>query len=291
VQFVHGLRCVLGGGIWDHRSPDAPAIPRVNETISTCFAGLIIGLFSSQCNLSKARFSTPPSSTIRRTREIGAANIIGTIPARILLGPCVRALLAASFLHPDHSHRIWSSPPAWPAATVRAAKIVGPGVAADLTCVSWPARRRPAGMIASRAVAWPHQANLAAGYGRYRILVCLYGAAESAADHPGCDPGSSASAPLAAFCIRARPATMRSVLVAARNYFRVRFSQARDGWPHRFPDRKVLTWGRIDRAWDLAACRFSAAPIRVFHALLFGHLGECMHRTFRRINLGLRGTL
>jgi simple sugar transport system permease protein len=153
---------VIGGGLWITLSGALRQYRGVNETISSLL--LVEGLMRDPASLNK------PS-----TREIGAANMIGSIPGTDVHWGLVFGLVAALASYILIYHTVFGFAARVAGGNIRAAKIVGLGVSKLILTICFLAGGAAglAGMIEVAAVQGRTNANLAAGYGFTGILVAF----------------------------------------------------------------------------------------------------------------------
>jgi general nucleoside transport system permease protein len=173
VQFAMVCAGVLGGGIWITLSGVMRQYRGVNETISSLLL-VYIGLAILN-HLVEGAMRDPASLNKPSTREIGAANMIGTIPGTDIHWGLVFGLVAAFASYILIYHTVFGFAARVAGGNIRAAKIVGLGVGKLILTVCFLAGGAAglAGMIEVAAVQGRTNANLAAGYGFTGILVAF----------------------------------------------------------------------------------------------------------------------
>ncbi|HVZ53866.1 MAG TPA: ABC transporter permease [Pseudolabrys sp.] len=163
-----GMIC---GGLWIALSGALRQYRGVNETISSL---LLVYIALAILNfLVEGPMRDPASLNKPSTREIGAANMIGTIPGTEVHWGFVFGLVAAGLAYVLIFHTTFGFAARIAGGNVRAAKIVGLGVGRliMLTCLMAGAAAGLAGMVEVAAVQGRANANLAVGYGFTGILV------------------------------------------------------------------------------------------------------------------------
>jgi simple sugar transport system permease protein len=117
----------------------------------------------------------PASLNKPSTREIGAANMIGTIPGTDVHWGLAFGLIAAVLAYVLIFHTTFGFAARVAGGNVRAAKVVGLGVGrlVLIVCFLAGAAAGLAGMVEVAAVQGRTNANLAAGYGFTGILVAF----------------------------------------------------------------------------------------------------------------------
>ena len=163
---VGGAWIALSGGLQHYRG--------VNETISSLL--LVYIALALLNHLVEGPMRDPASLNKPSTREIGAANMIGTHSRhRRALGPGVRRSSAAILAYLLIFHTTFGFAARIAGGNVRAAKAVGLGVGrlVLIVCFLAGAAAGLAGMVEVAAVQGRTNANLAAGYGFTGILVAF----------------------------------------------------------------------------------------------------------------------
>jgi simple sugar transport system permease protein len=117
----------------------------------------------------------PTSLNKPSTREIGAANMIGTIPGTDVHWGLAFGVIAALACYVLIYHTVFGFAARVSGGNIRAAKLVGLGVGRLIlvTCFIAGAMAGLAGMIEVAAVQGRANANLAAGYGFTGILIAF----------------------------------------------------------------------------------------------------------------------
>ena len=259
VQIAMVCAGMIGGGLWITLSGALRQYRGVNETISSLLL-VYIGLAILN-HLVEGAMRDPASLNKPSTREIGAANMIGTIPGTDVHWGLVFGLIAAVASYILIYHTVFGFAARVAGGNIRAAKIVGLGVGKLILTICFLAGARAglAGMVEVAAVQGRTNANLAAGLRLHRHSRRFPRPAKSACRHSCRDPARRhqrqrrpAAAPAwLARCFRAG---------AAGDHLRLRPGQRRAVRTDRLPERKVLTW-RTDRS-DCGPFRspYSAAP-------------------------------
>jgi ABC-type uncharacterized transport system permease subunit len=173
VQLAMVCGGVLGGGIWITLSGALRQYRGVNETISSLLL-VYIGLAILN-HLVEGAMRDPASLNKPSTREIGVANMIGTIPGTDIHWGLVFGLVAAVASYILIYHTVFGFAARVAGGNIRAAKIVGLGVSKLILLVCFLAGGAAglAGMVEVAAVQGRTNANLAAGYGFTGILVAF----------------------------------------------------------------------------------------------------------------------
>jgi general nucleoside transport system permease protein len=164
---------VIGGGLWITLSGALRQYRGVNETISSLLL-VYIGLAVLN-HLVEGMMRDPSSLNKPSTREIGAANMIGSIPGTDVHWGLVFGLVAALASYILIYHTVFGFASRVAGGNIRAAKIVGLGVNKLILTICFLAGGAAglAGMIEVAAVQGRANANLAAGYGFTGILVAF----------------------------------------------------------------------------------------------------------------------
>jgi general nucleoside transport system permease protein len=171
VDLVMALAGMAAGGLWIAMSGALRHYRGVNETISSL---LLVYIALAILNyLVEGPMRDPTSLNKPSTREIGIANMIGSIPGTDVHWGFVVGILAATFAYVLIFHTVFGFAARVAGGNVRAAKIVGLGVGRLIliTCMLAGAAAGLAGMIEIAAVQGRANANLAVGYGFTGILV------------------------------------------------------------------------------------------------------------------------
>jgi ABC-type uncharacterized transport system permease subunit len=171
VNLVMALAGMAAGGLWIAMSGALRHYRGVNETISSL---LLVYIALAILNyLVEGPMRDPSSLNKPSTREIGIANMIGSIPGTDVHWGFVVGILAAILAYVLIFHTVFGFAARVAGGNVRAAKIVGLGVGRLIliTCMMAGAAAGLAGMIEIAAVQGRANANLAVGYGFTGILV------------------------------------------------------------------------------------------------------------------------
>ncbi|MBW8858094.1 MAG: ABC transporter permease [Bradyrhizobium sp.] len=150
------------------------ALPaQLGMVIIGCEGALLIGALSN--HLVEGMMRDPSSLNKPSTREIGAANMIGSIPGTDVHWGLVFGLVAAFASYILIYHTVFGFTARVAGGNIRAAKIVGLGVNKLILTICFLAGGAAglAGMIEVAAVQGRTNANLAAGYGFTGILVAF----------------------------------------------------------------------------------------------------------------------
>ena len=160
-----GLLIMLAGGLRHYRG--------VNETISSLL--LVYIALAILNHLVEGPMRDPASLNKPSTREIGAVNMIGTIPGTDVHWGFVFGIAAAVLSYILIYHTVFGFAARIAGGNVRTAKLVGLGVGRLIliTCFLAGAAAGLAGMVEVAAVQGRTNANLAAGYGFTGILVAF----------------------------------------------------------------------------------------------------------------------
>ncbi len=158
-----GLWIALAGGLRHYRG--------VNETISSLL--LVYIALAVLNHLVEGPMRDPTSLNKPSTREIGAANMIGSIPGTDVHWGFVFGVVAAVLAYVLIFHTVFGFSARIVGGNVRAAKIVGLSVGKLIliTCMLAGAAAGLAGMVEVAAVQGRANANIAVGYGFTGILV------------------------------------------------------------------------------------------------------------------------
>ena len=164
---------VAGGGLWITLAGALRQYRGVNETISSLLL-VYIGLAVLN-HLVEGALRDPGSLNKPSTREIGAANMIGSIPGTDVHWGLVFGLVAALASYILIYHTVFGFAARVAGGNIRAAKIVGLNVSKLILTICFLAGGAAglAGMIEVAAVQGRTNANLAAGYGFTGILVAF----------------------------------------------------------------------------------------------------------------------
>jgi ABC-type uncharacterized transport system permease subunit len=158
-----GLWIALAGGLRHYRG--------VNETISSLLLVYIALAVLNQ--LVEGPMRDPTSLNKPSTREIGAANMIGSIPGTDIHWGFGFGIVAAVLAYILIYHTVFGFAARLAGGNIRAAKVVGLAVGRLIlvTCFLAGAAAGLAGMVEVAAVQGRANANLAVGYGFTGILV------------------------------------------------------------------------------------------------------------------------
>jgi simple sugar transport system permease protein len=156
---------MLSGGLRQYRG--------VNETISSLL--LVYIALAILNHLVEGVMRDPASLNKPSTREIGAANMIGSIPGTDVHWGLVFGVIAAIASYILIYHTVFGFAARVAGGNIRAAKIVGLGVGRLILTICFLAGASAglAGMVEVAAVQGRTNANLAAGYGFTGILVAF----------------------------------------------------------------------------------------------------------------------
>ena len=173
VQLAMAAAGMLGGGLWILLSGALRQYRGVNETISSLL--LVYIALAILNHLVEGVMRDPASLNKPSTREIGAANMIGTIPGTDVHWGLVFGLIAAIASYILIYHTTFGFAARVAGGNVRAAKIVGLSVGKLILTVCFIAGACAglAGMVEVAAVQGRTNANLAVGYGYTGILVAF----------------------------------------------------------------------------------------------------------------------
>jgi general nucleoside transport system permease protein len=164
---------MLGGGLWIMLAGGLRQFRGVNETISSLL--LVYIALAVLNHLVEGAMRDPASLNKPSTREIGAANMIGSIPGTDVHWGLVFGLIAAVASYVLIYHTVFGFAARVAGGNIRAAKIVGLDVGKLILTVCFLAGAAAglAGMVEVAAVQGRTNANLAAGYGFTGILVAF----------------------------------------------------------------------------------------------------------------------
>ena len=173
VQIAMVIAGMIGGGLWIMLSGGLRQYRGVNETISSLL--LVYIALAILNHLVEGPMRDPASLNKPSTREIGAANMIGTIPGTDVHWGLVFGLVAAIAAYILIYHTTFGFAARVAGGNIRAAKIVGLSVGKLILTVCFLAGSCAglAGMIEVAALQGRTNANLAAGYGFTGILVAF----------------------------------------------------------------------------------------------------------------------
>ena len=173
VQVAMASSGMIGGGLWILLSGALRQYRGVNETISSLL--LVYIALAILNHLVEGIMRDPASLNKPSTREIGAANMIGTIPGTEVHWGLLFGLIAALAAYVLIYHTTFGFAARVAGGNVRAAKIVGLSVGKLILTICFLAGACAglAGMVEVVAVQGRTNANLAAGYGFTGILVAF----------------------------------------------------------------------------------------------------------------------
>jgi len=164
---------MAGGGLWIMLSGALRHYRGVNETISSL---LLVYIALAILNyLVEGPMRDPTSLNKPSTREIGAANMIGSIPGTDVHWGFVFGIVAALISYILIYHTVFGFAARVAGGNIRAAKVVGLSVGKLILIICFLAGAAAglAGMMEVAAVQGRTNANLAAGYGFAGILVAF----------------------------------------------------------------------------------------------------------------------
>src|SRR5438045_6001978 len=173
VQLAMVCAGMIGGGLWIMLSGGLRQYRGVNETISSLL--LVYIALAILNHLVEGVMRDPASLNKPSTREIGAANMIGSIPGTDVHWGLVFGVIAAVASYILIYHTVFGFAARAAGGNIRAAKIVGLGVSKLILTICFLAGGAAglAGMVEVAAVQGRTNANLAAGYGFTGILVAF----------------------------------------------------------------------------------------------------------------------
>jgi ABC-type uncharacterized transport system permease subunit len=173
VQIAMACAGMAGGGLWIMLSGGLRQYRGVNETISSLL--LVYIALAILNHLVEGPMRDPASLNKPSTREIGAANMIGSIPGTEIHWGLVFGIIAAVFSYILIYHTVFGFAARIAGGNIRAAKIVGLEVSKLILTICFLAGASAglAGMFEVAAVQGRANANLAAGYGFTGILVAF----------------------------------------------------------------------------------------------------------------------
>ena len=171
VQLAMVLAGMAVGGAWIALSGALQHYRGVNETISSLL--LVYIALAILNHLVEGPMRDPASLNKPSTHEIGAANMIGTIPGLDVHWGLAFGIVAALLAYILVFHTVFGFAARIAGGNVRAAKVVGlpVGRLILIACFLAGAAAGLAGMVEVAAVQGRTNANLAAGYGFTGILV------------------------------------------------------------------------------------------------------------------------
>ncbi len=173
VQIAMAAAGMAGGGLWILLAGGLRQYRGVNETISSLL--LVYIALAVLNHLVEGVMRDPASLNKPSTYEIGAANMIGSIPGTDVHWGLVFGLVAAVASYILIYHTTFGFAARVAGGNVRAAKIVGLSVGKLILIICFIAGASAglAGMVEVAAVQGRTNANLAAGYGFTGILVAF----------------------------------------------------------------------------------------------------------------------
>ncbi|HYW63837.1 MAG TPA: ABC transporter permease [Bradyrhizobium sp.] len=173
VQLAMVCAGMIGGGLWIMLAGGLRQYRGVNETISSLL--LVYIALAVLNHLVEGAMRDPASLNKPSTREIGAVNMIGSIPGTDVHWGLVFGLVAAVAAYVLIYHTVFGFAARVAGGNVRAARIVGLDVGRLVLTVCFIAGACAglAGMVEVAAVQGRANANLAAGYGFTGILVAF----------------------------------------------------------------------------------------------------------------------
>ena len=173
VQLAMVIAGMTAGGLWIALSGGLQHYRGVNETISSLL--LVYIALAVLNHLVEGAMRDPASLNKPSTREIGAANMIGSIPGTDVHWGLVLGLIAAIASYVLIYHTTFGFAARVAGGNIRAAKIVGLSVGKLIMAICFLAGACAglAGMVEVAAVQGRTNANLAVGYGFTGILVAF----------------------------------------------------------------------------------------------------------------------
>jgi simple sugar transport system permease protein len=171
VQIAMMIAGMTGGGLWIALAGGLRHYRGVNETISSLLLVYIALAVLNQ--LVEGPMRDPTSLNKPSTREIGAANLIGSIPGTDIHWGLAFGIVAAVLAYVLIYHTVFGFAARVAGGNIRAAKVVGLAVGRLILVTSFLAGAAAglAGMVEVAAVQGRANANLAVGYGFTGILV------------------------------------------------------------------------------------------------------------------------
>ena len=175
VQTAMIIAGMAGGGLWTALAGGLRHYRGVNETISSLLLVYIALAVLNQ--LVEGPMRDPTSLNKPSTREIGAANMIGSIPGTDIHWGFAFGIVAAVLAYILIYRTVFGFAARLAGGNIRAAKVVGLAVGRLIlvTCFLAGAAAGLAGMVEVAAVQGRANANLAVGYGFTGILVSFLG--------------------------------------------------------------------------------------------------------------------
>jgi simple sugar transport system permease protein len=173
VQLAMVTAGMIGGGLWIMLAGGLRQYRGVNETISSLL--LVYIALAILNHLVEGPMRDPASLNKPSTREIGAINMIGSIPGTDVHWGLVFGIVAAVASYILIYHTVFGFAARVAGGNIRAAKIVGLNVGKLILTICFLAGASAglAGMVEVAAVQGRANANLAAGYGFTGILVAF----------------------------------------------------------------------------------------------------------------------
>ena len=173
VQVAMACAGMITGGLWIALSGALRQYRGVNETISSLL--LVYIALALLNHLVEGPMRDPTSLNKPSTSEIGAANMIGTIPGTDVHWGFAFGIIAAVLSYVLIYHTAFGFAARVAGGNLRAAKVVGLSVSRLILIICFLAGAAAglAGMVEVAAVQGRANANLAAGYGFTGILVAF----------------------------------------------------------------------------------------------------------------------
>jgi general nucleoside transport system permease protein len=173
VQVAMACAGMIAGGLWIALSGALRQYRGVNETISSLL--LVYIALALLNHLVEGPMRDPTSLNKPSTSEIGAANMIGTIPGTDVHWGFAFGSIAAVLSYVLIYHTVFGFAARVAGGNLRAAKVVGLSVSRLILIICFLAGAAAglAGMVEVAAVQGRTNANLAAGYGFTGILVAF----------------------------------------------------------------------------------------------------------------------
>jgi len=173
VQVAMVIAGMTGGGLWILLSGGLRQYRGVNETISSLL--LVYIALAILNHLVEGLMRDPASLNKPSTREIGADNMIGSIPGLDVHWGFAFGIIAALLAYVLIYHTVFGFAARVAGGNIRAAKVVGLNVGKLILVICFLAGAAAglAGMMEVAAVQGRTNANLAAGYGFAGILVAF----------------------------------------------------------------------------------------------------------------------
>ncbi len=171
VQIAMAVAGIASGGLWIALAGGLRHYRGVNETISSLLLVYIALAILNQ--LVEGVMRDPTSLNKPSTREIGAANMMGSIPGTDIHWGFAFGIVAALLAYILIYHTVFGFAARVAGGNIRAAKVVGLAVGPLIlvTCFLAGGAAGLAGMVEVAAVQGRANANLAVGYGFTGILV------------------------------------------------------------------------------------------------------------------------